>query len=78
MVGVYEIPFEWNPNVAVVKDVSLIGVLGEDFPGTVELMASGKADTKPLITHEFPLEQTKEAFDTALGADDAIKVILKP
>jgi len=76
--GIFEQTFDWSLNAAISKDVSLIGCLGEDFPGTMDLLRSGKVDMKPLITHEFPLQQVKEAFDAALHADDAIKVLLKP
>lgn len=78
LVGIYEQPITWNPSIVVGRDVTLIGCLGEDFPGTVDLLQTGKAKTKPLITHEFPLDRAKEAFETALEAQDAIKVLLKP
>ena len=41
------------------------------------MIASGKVNAKPLITHHFKLEQTLEAFETArTGAGGAIKVII--
>jgi len=78
LIGVFEQAVSWSPNMAVLKDVTLIGCLGEDFSGAIDLLQTGKVDTKPLISHEFPLDQAKEAFDIALEADNAIKVILKP
>lgn len=42
------------------------------------MVASGKVDVKPLITHRFALEQTLEAFETAkTGRDNAVKVMIK-
>jgi len=76
--GIFEESITWNPNMAVVKDITLIGCFGEDFPGTLDLLNSGRADTKPLITHEFSLAQAKEGYDAALKAEDAVKVLLKP
>lgn len=35
-------------------------------------------DINSLITHEFKLDQIKEAFDLAVGDESAIKVILRP
>jgi 2-desacetyl-2-hydroxyethyl bacteriochlorophyllide A dehydrogenase len=78
LIGVFEQTVNWSPNAAVLKDVTLIGCLGEDFSGAVDLLRSEKVDTKSLISHEFPLDRAKEAFDTSLEADNAIKVILKP
>lgn len=78
LVGLYEEQFKMNLSWPVAKDVSLIGCLGEDFPGSMELISSGKVDTKPLISHEFALDDVKEAFEAAVHAPDAVKVILKP
>ncbi|XP_038072107.1 sorbitol dehydrogenase-like isoform X2 [Patiria miniata] len=35
------------------------------YPLALEMIASGKVDAKPLITHHFPLEKTLEAFETS-------------
>lgn len=41
------------------------------------MVASGKVDVKPLITHEFKLEDTIKAFETShTGAGNAIKVMI--
>ena len=48
-------------------------------PVAVALLASGRIDVKPLITHEFPLAQAKEALDFSdTRKDVAVKVIVKP
>jgi threonine dehydrogenase-like Zn-dependent dehydrogenase len=49
-----------------------------DLPRAADLLHSGKINTKPLITHQFPLEKVKEAFDTQVDSEDAIKVLVKP
>ena len=44
----------------------------------IEMVASGRIDVKPLITHRFQLEETLQAFETAkTGAGNAIKVMIK-
>jgi 2-desacetyl-2-hydroxyethyl bacteriochlorophyllide A dehydrogenase len=44
-----------------------------------ELFADGLLDTKPLVTHSFPLEQYDAAFTTLAERNgDALKVQLKP
>ena len=79
LVGLYQEPINWNPSFIVSNDITLIGCgLRWDLPGAVDLLQSGTVNTKPLITHEFPLDKTKEAFDTQLEAQDAIKVLVKP
>jgi threonine dehydrogenase-like Zn-dependent dehydrogenase len=35
-------------------------------------------DRKQLVTHEFPLDRAKDAYETQLNAEEAIKVLIKP
>ena len=43
----------------------------------LELIASGKVDVRPLVTHHYKLEETLAAFQTTKEqADGAIKVII--
>jgi threonine dehydrogenase-like Zn-dependent dehydrogenase len=45
----------------------------------IPLMADGRLDLKPLITHRFSLDDINKAFDTFTGrVGGAIKVIIKP
>lgn len=77
IIGLYGQPFNFSPS-AFGHDVSLINCgLRWDLPGAVDLMKKGKVRVKSLISHEFPLSKTKEAFDTALSAPDAVKVVVK-
>lgn len=46
-----------------------------DFPATLEIVASGYVDVKPLVSHHFDLKQVKEAFRVA-GAGEGIKVMI--
>ncbi|MFC2012596.1 zinc-binding dehydrogenase [Chloroflexota bacterium] len=79
LVGLYQEPVTWNPSSIVGNDISIIGCgLKWDIPGAVELIKSGKVNTKPMITHEFPLDRISEAFETQIHAPDAIKVLVKP
>jgi 2-desacetyl-2-hydroxyethyl bacteriochlorophyllide A dehydrogenase len=79
LVGLYEQAVTWNPGSIVSKDLTLIGCgLKWDIPGAVNLLQTGKVDTRSMITHIFPLEKVKEAFETQLKDPCAIKVLLKP
>ncbi len=48
------------------KQLTLLGSRGmtpNDFLPAIRVAADGSLDLKPLVTHRFPLEQTKEALD---------------
>jgi len=75
IVGVYETPLTWNPSITIDKNLTLIGTLGGSFPRTLAFLEAGKLNTLPLITHQFPLGQAKEAFETQMTARDAVKVM---
>lgn len=47
-------------------------------PKTLRPIIQGLIDVKSLITHEFKLEQIKEAFELVDKDDTAIKVVLRP
>lgn len=41
------------------------------------MVASGRVNVKPLITHNYKLEETVKAFETSkTGAGNAIKVLI--
>ena len=47
------------------------------YPLALDMIASGKINVKPLITHRYKLEESVQAFETArTGAGDAIKVMI--
>jgi len=61
---------------AMDKEIDLIGSFRyrNTYAKALELVASGKVDVKPLVTHHFTFAQCQEAFETAeLGKDGAIK-----
>ena len=69
---------EWLPNVLYRKSLRVIGSWGGRGAQALALMQAGKVNTKPLITHQFSLDDINEAFETALKRDEAIKVLVKP
>ena len=40
---------------------------GRNFEAIVELLANGKLNVQPLITHRFPIEQAAEAYEVITG-----------
>jgi threonine dehydrogenase-like Zn-dependent dehydrogenase len=47
------------------------------YPRVIQLVVSGQADVRSLVTHEYPLEKTAQAFDIATRRE-GLKVIIKP
>lgn len=52
--------------------------MGNPILQAIDMLASGKVKVKPLISHEFPLEKSKEAFETQMRAGESVKVLTKP
>lgn len=72
---------------ATLREVDLVGCFRykNTYPTCLELLASGRVDVKPLITHRFDLtgdgaftqDTVMRAFDTSAKGGDAIKVMFK-
>uniref|UniRef100_A0A1A7XTK5 Sorbitol dehydrogenase n=1 Tax=Iconisemion striatum TaxID=60296 RepID=A0A1A7XTK5_9TELE len=63
---------------AAVREVDIRGVFRycNTWPMAISMLASGKVNVKPLVTHRFPLEQAVQAFETTRQGV-GIKVMLK-
>ncbi|MCF8110412.1 MAG: alcohol dehydrogenase catalytic domain-containing protein [Desulfobacteraceae bacterium] len=78
LVGIFEQPLAWDPMAVIRKNISLVGCLGGNFPGAIDLIQSGKAATGHLITHRFSLDEAADAFRVQLRERDAVKVMIIP
>lgn len=78
LVGIFEEPLLWDPRKVIAKNLNLIGCLGGNFPGAIELIRSGKAVTRHFVTHRFSLDEAGEAFRVQHKDKDAIKVMIIP
>jgi threonine dehydrogenase-like Zn-dependent dehydrogenase len=77
--------FEQQPeldfNQVVRKHVTIHGSwtwTRQDFQHAIALVQSGRIDRRPLISHQFPLDEAPHAFATQDRPDAAIKVVLTP
>lgn len=43
-----------------------------NFPAAIDLAASGKVDIRSLVTHSFPLDRTRDAFELVSGFEDNV------
>lgn len=48
------------------------------FNDAVKLINEKRVNLKPLISHEFPLEEIRKAFETASNTEVSVKVLVKP
>lgn len=58
--------------------ISLVNRYSHTWPTAIALVASGRVDVKPLITHHFPLNQTEDAITLASRIPNSMKAIIRP
>lgn len=82
VVGIYEHPIDGlDMGMAVVKDLSLCCSVASPnaFEPTMRLMAAGKIQVAPLVTHVLNLEEAPEAFEIQQSKPETrIKIHLRP
>jgi threonine dehydrogenase-like Zn-dependent dehydrogenase len=80
--GISGQPSGIDADAVVLGHLHVQGIFGASrnaWRWVTELFADGLLDTKPLVTHFFPLEEHDAAFRTlAERSDDALKVQLTP
>ncbi|MAU95514.1 L-idonate 5-dehydrogenase [Jiella pacifica] len=72
--GAIEVPM----SLVVTKEIEAVGSFrfDEEFAVAVNLIASGRADLSPLVTHRMPAARAIEAFDLASDRSQAMKIHL--
>lgn len=74
-----ETTLDWS----IIGDVKELDLLGAHlspycFPPVIEWIANGKLPTKGVVSHVFPLDKWKEAFDLASSGEHATRVVIVP
>ena len=70
-------PAPASPIPWVIDEVTLVGSRCGPFEPAIRLLASGRVDPRPLVTHTFALQDGLEAL--AMAADrSSVKVLLRP
>jgi len=76
-------PVDFNPADLLGRNLTLVGVAGEDarsYDATLEMLAE-QHTTVPFhraVTHHYAIADADTAMHTALGAGDAMKVVISP
>jgi D-xylulose reductase len=67
-VGIFPKPVEVAVTPLVRREVSMLGTFASNWKNYEQAMTfvgNGKIDLKPLITHQFEIDQAVSAFETA-------------
>lgn len=74
-----KVTFDFNQNI-IFKGCKVLGINGrkmfETWYQMEELMLSGRLELDDIVTHEFPMEDYREAFETMISGE-GIKVLLR-
>ena len=79
--GLFEKNVTLDLQPLVGKQISIIGSYGclpSEIKQAIELIQLKKIDRSKIISHEFPLDQAKKAFETQCNINESIKVLIKP
>jgi L-iditol 2-dehydrogenase len=80
VVAWYTGPVQMDMNLAVRSNVRIYAARGEggmNSGRSLALMSAGKIVADPIITHHFPLDQVRDAFDTYMNrVGNALKVVM--
>jgi L-iditol 2-dehydrogenase len=58
--------------------ISQVNRYAHTWPMAIELVASGRIDVKPLVTHHFPLARSEDALTLGSHVDDSVKAVIHP
>jgi threonine dehydrogenase-like Zn-dependent dehydrogenase len=80
-VALYEEKPAVDFNQVVAKNITVIGTLGyteDDVKQALQLIADGKVDRRPLITHTYALAEAPDAFEAQINTADTLKAVIMP
>lgn len=79
VVGLHKQAVQMDLANLLLRELHIIGSMAypNEFPQVIDMLASGKVDVEPLITHRFPLSSFDEALVQAKDTSSAIKVMIE-
>jgi 2-desacetyl-2-hydroxyethyl bacteriochlorophyllide A dehydrogenase len=85
LVGLYEHDISFDVNRIIHKQLKLVSSFNrgrrspsEEIIDCMTLIESGKVKVKPLISHEFSLDEIMPAFEVQTKPSESVKVMMKP
>lgn len=77
LIGHYRMTPEFNIEKLVMRGMSVYGPVNGHiyFDEAIDLVAAGRVDLAQLVSHQYPLEQAREAFDMACDVNQSVKVV---
>lgn len=80
MVGMPKAPVELPLSDVNVNELtlSLVNRYSHTWPTAVELVSSGRVNVKAIVTHEFSLDETRDAITLASTVPDSMKAVIYP
>jgi 2-desacetyl-2-hydroxyethyl bacteriochlorophyllide A dehydrogenase len=79
IVGMPKEPPPVDLRMVTFKELTMVGTRvyeKNDFVKAIELVEQERIDVDKMITHEFPIERVKEAFDLMAKSGDSLKILL--
>ena len=81
LVAAYEAPVELDLLPIIVKQLKVSGSLltsPELVKRAIELVRTKKVDRKAVVSHVYPIEKAKEAFEMQMNTAESLKVLIRP
>lgn len=80
LIGHYRRTPQFSIESLIMKSMNVFGpVSGHQFFGeSVKLIWEGKVDLTQLVSHRYPIEKAKEAFEAASDVNESVKVLFTP
>ena len=79
--GIFEEIVKLELTFMIAKQVTVKGSFGFtplEMKKSIKLLENKQVDRSKIISHEFPVDRAKEAFETQCNTNESVKVLIKP
>ena len=78
VLGLHKAPVTMDLANLLLRELRITGSMAypDEFPQVLEMLASGRVDITPLVSHQLPLSRFDEALQQARDTERAIKVLV--
>ena len=78
VLGLHKQPVALDLANVLLRELHIVGSMAypDEFPEVIAMLASGRVDVGPVITHRYPLSEFDQALAMARDAGSAIKVLV--